>query len=271
MGKGWSKGLTKESDARVARYAEARSGLRYRRHSAAEGDRQSDPVTRADTIVWTPRLAYAVGLIATDGCLLNTGRHIAFTSADRELMETFLDCVGRPGGKYRTVLSRAGTPVHYAQFGDVRLCRWLVSIGLTQRKSLTLGAIAVPDEMFFPLVRGLLDGDGSVMIYFHAPNRRAYPTHVNERLYVSFCSASKAHVLWLQHELERQLGITGAILVRSRQRLSSNPFFNLQYAKHASIALLTELYEDASSPRLQRKWAIWDDYRLRNLPGTLSS
>ena len=45
---------------------------------------------------------------------------------------------------------------------DTRLYGWFQAIGLTPRKSLTLGAIDVPDEFLAPLVRGFLDGDGSV-------------------------------------------------------------------------------------------------------------
>ena len=48
------------------------------------------------------------------------------------------------------------------QIVDVVLYDWLVSIGLTRRKSLTLGAVVVPDHVFLDFVRGLLDGDGRV-------------------------------------------------------------------------------------------------------------
>ena len=37
----------------------------------------------------------------------------------------------------------------------------LVSLGLTPRKSLTLGALAVPDELFPDFFRGCIDGDSS--------------------------------------------------------------------------------------------------------------
>ena len=38
---------------------------------------------------WDPNLAYCVGLLATDGCLYNDGRHISFVSADIQLVELF--------------------------------------------------------------------------------------------------------------------------------------------------------------------------------------
>ncbi len=36
---------------------------------------------------WTANLAYAVGLITTDGCLSKDGRHIDLTSKDLEQCE----------------------------------------------------------------------------------------------------------------------------------------------------------------------------------------
>lgn len=40
-------------------------------------------------IKWSPEFAYAIGLLVTDGNLSPDGRHLNFTSKDRELAETF--------------------------------------------------------------------------------------------------------------------------------------------------------------------------------------
>ena len=39
--------------------------------------------------------------------------------------------------------------------------------------------------------------------------------------------------------------------------------YRLKYGKYASIALLTKLYEDPTSPRLLRKWLIWEDFKAQ--------
>ena len=81
-------------------------------------------------------------------------------------------------------------------------------------KSLTLGGLDVPDAVFTDLVRGLMDGDGSLENYVHHPagNVRRYPNYRYERLNVSFHSASRTHVVWLRERLRRLLSIDGAIL-----------------------------------------------------------
>jgi hypothetical protein len=251
--KNWSKGLTKQTDPRVARRAASHRGLRYTRHSST--DRRRGPGSRLQQLTWSPALAYAVGLAATDGCLINTGRHVAFVSTDLEQMQTFLECIGRQGSTIRS-----DGNAYRVQLGDVELYRWLSDAGLTPRKSLTLGAICVPDEMFLDLVRGLLDGDGSIKHYVHRPVARDYPYYRYRRLNVLFHSASFDHLVWLQARLGERLSIKGALLTRKN---GEHNLHALAYGKYASIALLTKLYEDPTSPRLRRKWLIWEDFKMR--------
>lgn len=151
----------------------------------------------------------------------------------------------------------------YAYLGDVTFYRWLLTIGLSQRKSLTLGAIDVPSEYLMDLVRGLLDGDGSIANFVHRPTLRQYPEYRYERLLVRFCSASYAHLEWLRDQLFASLRIDAPIK-RAKPRTGRHEFFDLVYGKHASIALLERLYADPAAPRLVRKWKIWDEYKRRN-------
>lgn len=256
MPKNWAKGLTKQTDARIARAAEGHRGLRYVRRST--NDRRRGLGSRLGALSWTPALGYAVGLAATDGCLINTERHVAFVSTERDQMETFLNCVGRsPSG---TTIRKDGN-AYRVQLGDVELYRWLSDTGLTQRKSLTLGAVEVPSELFLDMVRGLLDGDGSISHYVHRPVLRKYPRYLYRRLTVRFHSASPDHLRWLQKRLADVLSIKGAVVQQSKDH--EHNMYALQYAKYASISLLTKLYENPANPRLLRKWLIWEDFKAQ--------
>jgi hypothetical protein len=194
-------------------------------------------------------------LVATDGCLINTGRHVAFVSTDRDLVETFLMCVSRAGSTIR----QQGN-AYRVQLGDVALYRWLEDAGITQRKSLTLGSLEFPDPLLFDVVRGLLDGDGSIAHYVHRPVLRDYPRYLYRRLSVLFHSASLDHLLWLGNRLRVALSIKGAILANETR---TNNMYRLKYGKYASITLLTKLYDDPTSPRLLRKWLIWEDFKAQ--------
>jgi len=127
---------------------------------------------------WSPALAYAVGLIATDGNLSPDGRHLSIPSKDLDLLESLRGCLGLTNSIGRH--SSARGHIHRLQWGDRLFYDWLQSIGLTPAKSLTLGPLAVPDEYFVDFFRGCIDGDGSITTYvdryntFKKPDVRVY-------------------------------------------------------------------------------------------------
>ena len=74
--------------------------------------------------VWAPDLAYTIGLLVTDGCLSNDGRHIVMRSSDTELLETFKECLGINNKVGET---RNGDVISYrVQFGDVQFYNCLL-------------------------------------------------------------------------------------------------------------------------------------------------
>src|SRR5262249_16476465 len=137
-GKGWARGLAAATDARVARSAERHRGLTYKRRTPVELCRWPKPRATVDAL-WSEVNAYLVGLIAADGCLIERGgvRRIDFVSAEIEMVENYPRLVGIPG-RYRRCVSREGNISYRVAFKHAAFYRWLVSIGLTPRKSLTL-------------------------------------------------------------------------------------------------------------------------------------
>lgn len=126
---------------------------------------------------------------------------------------------------------------------------------------MTLGRIDGPTHLSLDLVRGLLDGDGSISHYVHRPNARTYPGYLYRRLTVRFHSASPEHLKWLRKKLTEVLAIKGAVVQQTKKKVHN--MYALQYAKYASISLLTKLYEDSAKPRLRRKWLIWEDFKAQ--------
>jgi hypothetical protein len=205
-------------------------------------------------------MAYVVGLTATDGCLVSGSHALDFKSEDRDLVETYLRVLGRTN-RISPLKTRWGGIVYRTQFRDTRLYRWFLTIGLTPRKSLTLGAIDVPDQYIAALARGLMDGDGSIANFVHVPTRRTYPKYIYERLIVQFNSASRAHIDWLRARLDPLIGDRGS--VQRFEHPGKHDMYRLAFGKYASIALLRLFYADVEAPRLMRKWRIWDDYQRR--------
>lgn len=254
-GKGWAKGRTAKDDPRVARAAATHRGMEYVSRLPPDRDRRrtSAPV---DT-TWSPTLAYAIGLMATDGCVADRD-HISFPSADRELAELFAKCLGKanPISEFRT---QSGGIAYRVQFGDVLFCRWLAGIGITERKSLTIGAIRVPDDLLLDLTRGLLDGDGSIINKRTRADTGRRSNYYWEYLQTKFVCASRPHLEWLRDQLKMSLGIDGLIITRAA-RGRKHACYTLRYGKRASHVLLPAVYRDPCAPRLTRKWLVWQRY-----------
>ena len=204
-------------------------------------------------------LAYAVGLIATDGNLSPNRKSTKLVSAEIDQLAAFKRCIPRAGR-----IGRHGPNAWHVTVSSVEFYRWLLTIGLMPAKSLTLGGIKIPDALLIDLARGLMDGDGGIANFVHHPggNVRRYPNYRYERLYVRFRSASRRHLEWLAESLDRVIGIKGAIL-KDDSKERKHPMYELKYGKHASLALLSRMYEDPAAPRLDRKWRIWEAYLAR--------
>ncbi len=203
------------------------------------------PKPKRQEIKWTEDFAYAVGLLATDGCLSSDGRHLSLVSKDREQVEAIKRCLGLGAGIRRHDAGVAGKDRAYfrIQWGDVILYDFLRSIGIRERKSLTIGALQIPDEYFFDFLRGSFDGDGSFYSY------RDPRWSTSFMIYTSFASASHAHVCWLRETVRRLAGIVGHVSVSKR----GNGMYSLRYAKRESLQLLARLYSKAGSACLARK------------------
>lgn len=210
-------------------------------------------------LVWSNDMAYLVGLIATDGCLLARRKRISFVSKDQELVEIYRHILRRTN-TISAMRTRTGGTAYRMQFGDVELYEWLIRAGLSPRKSLTLGSIAVPDEFLLPLARGLLDGDGTIINKTYRADTRDRPDYRWEYLQVRFVSASLPHLQWLDSSLARIAHVSGYVH-KNGITTAGNAMFELRYGKHASLDLLPQLYADADAPCLSRKRAIWAAYK----------
>lgn len=204
------------------------------------GKRGPAPQKHVETI-WSPLLAYAVGLIATDGCLSKDGRHIDFTSKDRALVRTFQKCLKLKNFIGRKTSGYTGQRDYFhIQFGDINFYHWLLGIGLSPRKSRIIGTLKVPDKFFFDFLRGGFDGDGTIYSFWDPR------WHSSFMFYVAFTSASVDHLVWLRDTIRRLIGIEGKIKAGTRS-------YKLVYAKKASSTLIKKMFYADNIPHLQRK------------------
>jgi hypothetical protein len=211
---------------------------------------------------WTPDLAYAIGLLVTDGCLSNDGRHITMRSSDIQLLETFIKCLNLDNKIGQVMHNGWATKPHYrVQFGNVQLYRWLEKIGLSSAKTYTISKLKIPDKYFRDFVRGHIDGDGSIITYTDKWNTFKNPKYIYTRLYVKLISASEKHIFWVREKIDKQLGIKGHTWERKPDRdFQTTSMWGVNYAKKDSLKLLSWIYYNSDVPCLKRKRAIAEKF-----------
>ncbi len=190
---------------------------------------------------WSGDLAYAIGLLATDGSLSKDGRHFDFTSKDKGLVKTFAECLGLKNKIGRKTSGFTGRRNYYhIQFGDINFYRWCLKIGLTPNKSKTIKGLEVPNKYFFDFLRGCFDGDGSIYSYW---DPRWHSSHM---FYIQFCSASWDFVEWLSERINQLSGKSGKIVTATR-------VWQLRFAKKDSVAIFKKMFHAENLPCLKRK------------------
>src|SRR5258708_26648971 len=211
--------------------------------------------------VWTSDIAYVVGLIATDGCLSKDLRHIELTSKDLEQVENFKGLL-KLKNKIGTKTNGIRKGVYYRiQLGNIVFYEWLLKIGLTPHKSLTLGGIDIDKQYFRDFVRGSLDGDGNITHYEDRYNTYLNPDYIYERLIVRFFSGSKKHLLWLRDSISKCVNVQGAIITDlSGIKKGKNPNYSLKFSTKEAKVVLNWIYYKENLPCLRRKFDIAEPF-----------
>jgi hypothetical protein len=179
-------------------------------------------------------LWYVVGLIATDGCISRDGRHINITSACRQHLETVRLVLGFKIaiGEKRNG-SRASVSYYQIQIGSRNLVRFLTAIGLTPRKSLTIGPLDVPADAFPDLLRGVIDGDGCIRTWIHSGN--GVPQWA-----LKISTASPAFAARLRSRIEERFRVKGAVHQKRTGR--KHPLHDVKFGKLAMKIVLRACY-----------------------------
>ncbi|MED4781004.1 LAGLIDADG family homing endonuclease [Brevibacillus choshinensis] len=121
--------------------------------------------------VWSPEMAYVLGMIVTDGCVYSTIKYrktFDIVQADIKMLEKLkkVMCSEQPIYRYDTTCSAFRLVI-----GSSIMVDDLLELGVQDRKSHTIKAPAVPTEYLNHFIRGVFDGDGWI-------HKRAYTMNI---------------------------------------------------------------------------------------------
>jgi hypothetical protein len=187
---------------------------------------------------WSDDLAWLIGLIWTDGNL--SENTVEICSKDKDLIQTVADLISQEGGVRPKNKGAAWRVV----FTSKKVNKFLKEVGLTEAKSFTVAwPLGLPEAFEGDFVRGVIDGDGSVLI------RKARPGQKAPDLTVSIVGASKGFIDSLAAWLDKQ-GI------RNNVRVSHHNVFVINVAHQDSLRKLYGLIypKNENTTALQRKY-----------------
>ncbi|MBI3314820.1 MAG: LAGLIDADG family homing endonuclease [Candidatus Omnitrophica bacterium] len=191
-----------------------------------------------DALLW-----YLVGLITSDGCLSSDGRHVDITAKDQNYLEALKRKIGilnKVGVKNRGERNQS----YHLQISNIEFYEFLLSRGLSPRKSLILKEVMVPPTYFTDFCRGIIDGDGNIRRWTH-------PTNRGEQWVLRIYSAAKDFIVWLQGSIEPAFGATGRIHTEKKSG-KRNDIYILKYGKMAAKRILKDCYYE-NATALDRK------------------
>ncbi|HEY9583033.1 MAG TPA: hypothetical protein VJK09_01830 [Candidatus Paceibacterota bacterium] len=195
---------------------------------------------------WSAKLAYAIGIIASDGNLSPDGRHINVTSKDEEIVLLAKKCLKINNKIGRKARGGSKEKKYYVlQFGDISFYEFLLKIGLTPAKSKTISKLNIPRKFIASFFRGCLDGDGNIDVFYH-------PESLRPQLRIRYFSASKKFLEWIKKELYFNLKLKGGWINSTK----TNDMHVLVFGKQETIKILKFLYHDRSRFWLKRKYNL---------------
>lgn len=207
-------------------------------------------VSKFINVAWTHELAYAIGLLTSDGNLSPDGRHINLTSLDEEISE-YARAIFAIDNKIEKKARGGSQDKKYfvLQFGSKQFYAFLLAIGLTPAKSKTLGPVTIPRIFFGDFMHGCFDGDGNIHESLHPESKE-----VQLRLRIS--SASPLFLKWLLAEHRRIWHIKGGWIYHDKKKSVGS----LCFGKRDSIDILQHMYRNKAQYYLKRKYEVASKY-----------
>lgn len=205
--------------------------------------------------IWSPEMAYVLGFFAADGSMVRNrrGAHcIEFKITDQDLLESIrltlgsnhtIACLKRSKEKWK--------PQFRLQIGNKTMFEDLLSLGMTQSKSLTLCMPDVPKKYLSHFVRGYFDGDGNVYANEYARKGRKL---LSVTLLTGFTCGSRDFLKSLHTLLSENAIVSGGSL------FARENYFRLHYSVRDSCSLYRFMYNTESGLFLSRKKTVFENY-----------
>lgn len=196
----------------------------------------------------SPNKAYILGLIISDGYINNSGK-ITFTSTDLDLINTYRNELrsSHKLSEYFFYDKRTNKTYHkYSiQICSKKMVADLKKLGVYQAKSFSCDLPNINPNLFWHLLRGIFDGDGSILKIKKEGNLRF-------KLIGSKVMLEKIKIKF------DELNMNNVSICDTKYMNNSGVISVLSYSSFKDLSLIYKLmYNDSDGIRLKRKYDIF--------------
>jgi hypothetical protein len=206
---------------------------------------------------WSHEMAYILGFIAADGCILNNKNtmRIASQKRDKEILEKIKEELEFEGEIHERNVTLNGKKYESAILAitSKKIADSLKALGITERKSFSIQMPdSIPEEYIADYIRGYFDGDGSVDV--------RYPSNSNgvvtkaPQIRTRIISGSKLILEQFREFLVRN-GLRNVRITLP----SGRNVFTITYSTFDSIKFYRLIYSPNTDLYLKRKKEIFEE------------
>jgi hypothetical protein len=191
---------------------------------------------------WSPSMAYVLGFILADGCIIHGTRDgysdslkFGVQLRDKNILEKIKSEL-----KSEHALSVCKNAVHFC-IASQKIVDDLKALGISYRKSLRETVPDIPERFIKDFIRGVIDGDGTVRI-----GKDRYP--------VLSVSGGEATITYLREHFFKKFGLYSKIIPCKYSNEIQRHLYSIAYGANSAKTLIDYLYRDAKL-FLDRKYA----------------
>lgn len=201
---------------------------------------------------WTPEMAWVLGVLTADGNVYENKISLSLNERDTDVVEK----VARLLGENLTVRYNSRNMANIG-FSSDKMARDLKALGVVPNKSLVCETAKVPEAFINHYVRGLIDGDGSIMFKIPKPRENAIKLDfVGSFSLVELVNSTFERFSDKPIKISESWTNSGNVIYRTR-------IYNLKAVKYCKEFLYKNTHEGIRMNRKYVKFLEGCDYYLR--------
>lgn len=203
----------------------------------------------------SPQSTYFMGWVTTDGYIDQINNRVTLNICDKEVLDNFKTILGYSGEiKISNKRKAHHKQAYRLTLTNKELVKDFVNLGIRQKKSRTIELPEIDNQNFYHFLRGVIEGDGSVVVSKYLDKRR---NQITNKLFVYLNSGS----LKFLEQIKERVNLGNNKILTLTYKTAHEPIYRLVWSGKYAEQLCSLLYENSENLRLDRKYQKYLEYK----------